>query len=109
MVNHHSQRRRAPLAPPCLARLRRDSMSMHAPCSQLPPAGPEEPLAALGHWFGFHRFRAGQEDVVRRILAGQDVCVIMPTGAGNRKSPLDQQYFAETGEVEGLNDGATEY
>jgi ATP-dependent DNA helicase RecQ len=57
-------------------------MSMHAPCSQLPPAGPEEPLAALGHWFGFHRFRAGQEDVVRRILAGQDVCVIMPTGAG---------------------------
>ena len=52
---------------------------MHAPHSAVPPA---EPLAALGRWFGFHRFRAGQEDVVRRILAGDDVCVIMPTGAG---------------------------
>jgi ATP-dependent DNA helicase RecQ len=56
---------------------------MHVPRSVAPPPdGSDDLLAALGRWFGFHRFRAGQEDVVRRILAGQDVCVIMPTGAG---------------------------
>lgn len=35
---------------------------------------------------------------------------ILPVGAGNRGTGvLGQQYFPETTEVEGLNDGATEY
>jgi ATP-dependent DNA helicase RecQ len=38
--------------------------------------------AALRTWFGFHRFRSGQHEVVRRITAGEDLCVVMPTGAG---------------------------
>lgn len=33
----------------------------------------------------------------------------LPVGAGNRVGVLGQQYFPATSEVEGLNDGATEY
>lgn len=33
----------------------------------------------------------------------------MPVGAGNRVGVMGRQYFPETTEVEGLNDGATEY
>jgi ATP-dependent DNA helicase RecQ len=32
--------------------------------------------------FGFEDFRPGQEEVVRAALAGRDVLVVMPTGAG---------------------------
>src|SRR4051812_36248509 len=32
--------------------------------------------------FGVERFRPGQEDVVRSILAGRDTLAIMPTGGG---------------------------
>ena len=32
--------------------------------------------------FGFDGFRPGQEDAVRAALAGRDVLVVMPTGAG---------------------------
>ncbi|MBN2450952.1 MAG: RecQ family ATP-dependent DNA helicase [Lentisphaeria bacterium] len=38
--------------------------------------------AALRRWFGHDGFREGQEEVIRRVLAGDDVCVVMPTGAG---------------------------
>ncbi|NLF18739.1 MAG: RecQ family ATP-dependent DNA helicase [Lentisphaerae bacterium] len=57
-------------------------MPMHDapdPTSQHAPSGPR---TALARWFGFHRFRAGQEEVVGRLLAGEDLCVVMPTGAG---------------------------
>ena len=37
---------------------------------------------ALYHYFGFQSFLDNQEDIIREILAGQDICVIMPTGAG---------------------------
>ena len=37
---------------------------------------------ALHQWFGFERFRPGQEEAVSAALAGQDVLVVMPTGAG---------------------------
>ena len=32
--------------------------------------------------FGYDSFRPGQEDIVRRLLDGQDVLAVMPTGAG---------------------------
>lgn len=36
----------------------------------------------LASHFGFREFLEGQERVVQAILAGDDVCVIMPTGGG---------------------------
>ena len=39
-------------------------------------------LETLGHYFGYHAFRPGQEDVIDRILEKRDVLAIMPTGAG---------------------------
>jgi RecQ family ATP-dependent DNA helicase len=38
--------------------------------------------AALREHFGYEDFRPGQEEVVRAALAGRDVLVVMPTGAG---------------------------
>ena len=38
--------------------------------------------AALQHYFGFREFLGGQQEVVERILAGEELCVVMPTGAG---------------------------
>ena len=38
--------------------------------------------AALKRYFGYDAFLDHQEEVVRRILAGEDLCVVMPTGAG---------------------------
>jgi ATP-dependent DNA helicase RecQ len=37
---------------------------------------------ALEQWFGFEQFRPGQEEAVTAALAGRDVLVVMPTGAG---------------------------
>ena len=39
-------------------------------------------LPALHSTFGFSAFRGVQEDVVRRVLAGQSTLAVMPTGAG---------------------------
>src|SRR5437588_9608230 len=39
-------------------------------------------LTTLLQTFGFPEFRPGQEAVVRRLLAGQSVLAIFPTGAG---------------------------
>ncbi|MCL2378117.1 MAG: DNA helicase RecQ [Defluviitaleaceae bacterium] len=36
----------------------------------------------LQKYFGYDSFRAGQEELIRDILAGKDVLGIMPTGAG---------------------------
>src|ERR1700690_1276724 len=38
--------------------------------------------AALREHFGHAAFRPGQQEVVRAALAGRDVLVVMPTGAG---------------------------
>ena len=38
--------------------------------------------AALHQHFGFSDFRPGQEAAVRAAVDGQDVLVVMPTGAG---------------------------
>ena len=37
---------------------------------------------ALKQYFGHDDFLSGQEEVVTRILAGEELCVVMPTGAG---------------------------
>lgn len=36
----------------------------------------------LREYFGYHSFRAGQEEIINSILANRDVLAIMPTGAG---------------------------
>lgn len=41
-----------------------------------------DPLQILHDVFGFSTFRDGQEDIVRSVLAGDDVLAVMPTGAG---------------------------
>lgn len=39
-------------------------------------------IGALQDYFGYSSFKPGQEDIINRILEGQDVLGIMPTGAG---------------------------
>jgi len=41
-----------------------------------------EARATLRAVFGFEDFRPGQDEVVRAVLAGEDVLAIMPTGGG---------------------------
>ena len=38
--------------------------------------------AVLGRYFGYERFRPGQEEVIAAILEGRDTLAVMPTGAG---------------------------
>ena len=38
--------------------------------------------STLREHFGFHRFRPGQEKVVRSALSGHDTVALMPTGSG---------------------------
>src|SRR5512145_2662870 len=32
--------------------------------------------------FGFHQFRPPQQEVIERVIAGEDVFLVMPTGGG---------------------------
>ncbi len=42
-----------------------------------------DPIAtALSRFFGYDRFLDNQREIVERVLAGRDLCVVMPTGAG---------------------------
>jgi len=41
-----------------------------------------QPEAVLKQFFGYASFRDNQKPLVMRILAGQDVLGVMPTGAG---------------------------
>ncbi len=38
--------------------------------------------ALLHSVFGFNAFRPGQEEIVRAVLAGENVLAVMPTGSG---------------------------
>ena len=42
----------------------------------------QTPHSILKEYFGYDRFREGQETLIRQILSGGDVLGIMPTGAG---------------------------
>ncbi len=46
------------------------------------PATLEELPEILHKTFGFDNFRANQEEVCRAVMQGQDVLLVMPTGAG---------------------------
>src|SRR6202007_3256986 len=39
-------------------------------------------VSALKKYWGYDAFRPKQEEIVRNILEGRDVCVVMPTGSG---------------------------
>lgn len=41
-----------------------------------------EPLAVLQQHWGYSSFRAGQEDIVSRVLQGKDTLALLPTGGG---------------------------
>ena len=43
---------------------------------------PPHPDQILQDVFGYASFRPGQEEVMNTILAGENVLVVMPTGAG---------------------------
>ena len=43
---------------------------------------PEKIKEALKRYWGYDAFRPKQEAIVLDILAGRDVCVVMPTGGG---------------------------
>jgi ATP-dependent DNA helicase RecQ len=42
----------------------------------------EKLKAALKRYWGYDAFRPKQEEIVRDVLDGRDVCVVMPTGGG---------------------------
>jgi ATP-dependent DNA helicase RecQ len=47
------------------------------------PAGAQDEFAiALKRYWGYDGFRPKQEEVVRSLAGGRDVCVVMPTGGG---------------------------
>ena len=47
----------------------------------MPETGPNLAEALRRYW-GYHEFRPKQENVIRRLLAAHDTCVVMPTGGG---------------------------
>src|SRR6478672_13917766 len=59
-----------------------DTATDPAPDSNADPAVPTAALDTLRSVFGFPAFREGQEAVVSRLLAGQSVLAIFPTGGG---------------------------
>jgi len=46
------------------------------------PRSEDRFFEALKHYWGYDGFRPRQEEVVRSLAAGRDVCVVMPTGGG---------------------------
>jgi len=53
-------------------------------CAKVKLRSPQENTMrdALQKYFGFSTFLDGQEEVLEQVLGGQDLCVVMPTGAG---------------------------
>lgn len=42
----------------------------------------KETYSVLKRYFGYSSFRQGQEEIIDKLLSGQDILAIMPTGAG---------------------------
>jgi ATP-dependent DNA helicase RecQ len=55
---------------------------MTAPALSQKPAREERFFRALKRYWGFDSFRPKQEEIVKNLCAGRDVCVVMPTGGG---------------------------
>ena len=49
-------------------------------CSSM--AADEKIRERLKQYWGYDAFRPKQEEIVRNLLDGRDVCVVMPTGGG---------------------------
>ncbi len=58
-----------------------DSVKTNAVCERMDMVR-ENARKALKQYFGFESFLDNQEEIVCQIIEGNDVCVIMPTGAG---------------------------
>ena len=75
-------------APAWLSLLKEISQSLKPRTEQLALRAPRTPAAVgdprdvLRTTFGYESFRAGQEEIIRAVLAGRDCIGIMPTGAG---------------------------
>lgn len=41
-----------------------------------------KPLDVLSKYYGYPKFRRGQEDIINEIIKGKDILAIMPTGGG---------------------------
>ena len=41
-----------------------------------------KPLDVLSKYYGYPKFRKGQEDIINEIIKGNDILAIMPTGGG---------------------------
>ncbi len=64
-------------------KLRAEQVALRLPArAQSPTAATGDPLDVLRTTFGYESFRAGQEEIIRAVLAGRDCVGIMPTGAG---------------------------
>jgi ATP-dependent DNA helicase RecQ len=46
------------------------------------PLQPDSFSSALKRYWGYDAFRPRQEEIVRGLVSGRDVCVVMPTGGG---------------------------
>jgi len=57
-------------------------MSTSAMARSSPGTARDHFAAALKKYWGYDGFRPRQEEVVRSLAAGRDVCVVMPTGGG---------------------------
>ena len=53
-----------------------------APSAHAADGGPPTPREILRDVFGFHEYRADQEEIVDHLVAGGDAFVLMPTGGG---------------------------
>src|SRR6266481_3379673 len=47
-----------------------------------PPIADSHFFDALKRYWGYDAFRPRQEEIVRALASGRDVCVVMPTGGG---------------------------
>ena len=47
----------------------------------------ETPHSILKKFFGYDSFRPGQEQIVQRLLAGQDVLAVMPVSPSAIRCP----------------------
>ncbi len=61
--------------------------TISSPGRKVPHADPDaatasDLTAALKRFFGFDRFRPGQQAIMRDVLARRDVLALMPTGGG---------------------------
>jgi ATP-dependent DNA helicase RecQ len=55
---------------------------MTAPALSRTPALEDRFFRALKRYWGYDSFRPKQEEIVKNLSAGRDVCVVMPTGGG---------------------------